>query len=123
MTKLKILIVEDEELVALALALAAEDLGVSVVGPVARVADALTLIENGWIDGAIIDAQLVDRDITPVALRLAEQIVPFVVYTGTGLPEELAATHPDTPVMMKPTRVDCVLRSLITRIDTSIKGE
>jgi DNA-binding response OmpR family regulator len=115
--------VEDEELVALALALAAEDLGVSVVGPVARVADALTLIENGRVDGAIIDAHLVDRDITPVALKLAEQVVPFVVYTGTGLPEELAATHPDTPVVMKPTRVDRVLRSLIRRIDTSIKGK
>lgn len=116
MTKLKILIVEDEPMVALALTLAAEDLGLSVVGPIARVLEALELLGEAAIDGAVIDAQLLDRDITPVALKLAALTVPFVVYTGTGLPAELAETYPDAPVVMKPTPVEEVLRDLIVRI-------
>jgi CheY-like chemotaxis protein len=116
MTKPRILIVEDEGLIALTLALAAEEMGAVVIGPVASVSDALGLLSDVEIDGAVIDAQLIDRDITPVALQLVERVVPFVVYTGTGLPPELAAIHPDLPVFMKPTRVDCVVEAVLGRI-------
>jgi DNA-binding response OmpR family regulator len=111
-----ILIVEDETYVGLGLALAIEDAEGRVVGPVGTVAEALTLLEAHQISAAVLDANLADRDVTPVAVTLAGHRVPFVVYTGTGLPSELAAVLPDIPVIMKPASPSHVLERLLERI-------
>ena len=111
-----ILIVEDEIYVALCLALAIEDAEGRVIGPAGTVAEAMALLEANEISAAVLDANLADRDVTPVAVLLARQKVPFVVYTGTGLPSELAAVLPDTPVIMKPTTPSVVLDRLLERI-------
>src|SRR6202008_4768908 len=84
-----ILIVEDEALIALDLAAAAQDAGAVVVGPVASIVEALALLDAAKIDAAILDANLADRDITPVALELIGRAVPFVIQTGSGVPEAL----------------------------------
>ena len=111
-----ILIVEDECFLALDLADAVQAWEGTVVGPVATVAEALTLIENRPVSGAVLDAKLADRDVTPLALRLAEKGVPFVIHTGTGLPVELAAELPHLPVVMKPVQPTRVLARLLTEM-------
>lgn len=111
--KLSILIVEDDPIIALGLEMAVEDRGGIVVGPADTVAHALELIALGGIHAAVIDANLIDRDVAPVALLLLEQALPFVVHTGTGLPVVLAEQHPDLPVMMKPTDPGQVIARLL----------
>jgi DNA-binding NtrC family response regulator len=111
---LTILIAEDQVVLALDLAAALEDEGVLVVGPVETVADGLVLAEQGDIAAAILDANLFDRDITPLALRLIDRGIPFVIYTGTGLPADLASVYPDLPVVMKPALPKTVLDALET---------
>ncbi|WP_241659500.1 response regulator [Sphingomonas glacialis] len=113
MPKISILIVEDESLIALGLAMAVEDLGSDVVGPVATVADALALLAVGGIDAAVIDANLLDGLVTPVAMLLTEQGVPFVVHSATGLPGELASALAQAPLVMKPARPEHVVGKLI----------
>jgi len=113
---LTILIVEDEALVALALAEAVEDLEGRAVGPVATVTEALALLEHEQVAAAILDANLRDRDVTPLAMQLIEASVPFVVHAGTGLPTDLAARHPDVPVVMKPARSTAVLAALLQQV-------
>lgn len=108
-----ILIVEDEPLIAMDLAGAVEDLEGVVIGPFSSVAAALELLETLSIAAAILDANLLDRDITPVALRLACAGVPLVVYTGTGLPPELAEQHPSLPVLLKPATAQRVVERLV----------
>ncbi len=110
---LRILIVEDEPLVAMDLAAAVETLDGYSVGPVPTVAEALTLLQTETIAAAILDANLLDRDITPVATILAETAVPFVVHTGTGLPNDLAQRYPDLPVIRKPAGSTAVLAALV----------
>jgi DNA-binding response OmpR family regulator len=112
LTDLTILIVEDEVLLALDLALALEDRGALVMGPAATVAEGLAMAEQGGISAAILDANLLDRDITPLALHLIDRGIPFVIHTGTGLPADLARTHPDLTVVMKPALPETVLRAL-----------
>lgn len=107
-----ILIVEDEAMIALCLSLAVEDLNGQVVGPVATVREALELLETATIAAAVLDANLADRDVTPVALHLVERKVPFVIHTGTWVPPDLAALHPDLPVLMKPLSPTVVLARL-----------
>lgn len=111
-----ILIVEDEPIVALSLAFAVEAAGAVVLGPAASTVEALELLAEAEVDAAIVDVILEDRDITPVALVLIDRRVPFVVHTGTGLPAELAARHPDLPVMMKPINAGEVMARLMLQI-------
>jgi hypothetical protein len=84
-----------------------------VVGPVSTVAAALELLDKLSVAAAILDANLLDRDITPVALRLACAGIPLVVYTGTGLPPEVAAQRPDLPVLRKPAAAQVVVQRLV----------
>ncbi len=113
---LPILIVEDEHLVALDLAIAIEALDGLPVGPVPTVAQALALLESEIIAAAILDAQLLDRDITPVAMALVRKSVPFIIHSGSGIPVELAEQHPDLPVVPKPARSTAVLAALLQQV-------
>lgn len=107
-----ILIVEDEPLIAMELALAVRDLDGEVLGPLPTVREALHLLDTRGVAAAILDANLLDRDVAPVALRLVAAGIPFVVHTGTGLPEAIAARFPDLPVVMKPAAPASVARQL-----------
>lgn len=113
----QILIVEDEPLIAMDLADAVTEMEGQVIGPLATVREALAMLDRGHIAAAILDAKLLDRDITPVAMRLAQAGIPFVIYSGTGLPVELAATWPDLPTLMKPAPVESVVLRLQVEMD------
>ena len=114
---LTILIVEDEPVIGLNLAFTVEDLGGRVAGPVPTVAEALKLLPDIQASGAVLDARLADRDVTPLAVDLAARGIPFVVHSGTGLPDALVQTLPDLPVIMKPASSVTVLRELAERIE------
>jgi len=118
---LPILIVEDQPLIALELCEIVENFDGRVVGPIASVAEALVRVDREHVAGAILDANLLDRDVTPLALRLIEYGTPFVIYSGTGLPAELARAHPELPMILKPARVITVLAALVDRIRTANK--
>ena len=115
---LPILIVEDQPLVALDLSEIVESLGGRVVGPIASVAEAIARVRQEHVAAAILDANLLDRDVTPLAIELIERGTPFVVYTGTGLPDELARAYPALPIVLKPARAAAVVTMLIDRINS-----
>ena len=97
---LTVLVVEDEIFIALELERILDTAGCHVLGPVASVADALELLENGKPGAALLDVQLLNGMITPVAERLLALEIPFVLvsaYTGPEL---------DKPVLAKAPRVD-----------------
>ena len=90
----RILIVEDESLVAMLLETILEDMGCVTVGPISNIEDALTLLsgdEAGALDGALLDVNVAGREVFPVADVLKARGVPFVFSTGYGqggLPDE-----------------------------------
>jgi DNA-binding response OmpR family regulator len=112
-----ILIVEDEPLVAFDLAEMVEGQGGVVCGPVPTVQEGLSLADSDSPAAAILDANLEDCDITQLALALIEKGTPFVIYTGTGLPEALARIHPDLPVIMKPAQTRVVVEAIDRRLE------
>jgi CheY-like chemotaxis protein len=88
----KILIVEDEAVIAMHLSMIIEDCGGQVIGPAISVAEALALIAAGAeIEGAVLDGNLGDGDVTPVALELVARAIPVVIYSGVGIPPDLAS--------------------------------
>jgi two-component SAPR family response regulator len=81
----RILVVEDEYLIALDMGRALEEQGAEVVGPVASVSGALELIESsGRLDIAVLDINLHGEPAYPVAKSLQSKGVPFVFTTGYG---------------------------------------
>lgn len=108
----RILVVEDETFIAFDIALAIEEAHGVVIGPVSKVAEALELLASNEVNGAILDVNLADRDVTPVALLLIKCRIPIVFHTGVGLPAELAEQYPDLVVCIKPTSPDRLIGHL-----------
>lgn len=78
----RILLVEDEPMIAFALEDMVLDLGYEVIGPAYRLSDALRLAGEGAIDGAILDVNLNEESSFPVADLLRDRGVPFLFATG-----------------------------------------
>ena len=80
----RLLVVEDEYLLAADLTASLESLGAEVIGPAASVEEALSLLDNndGPLDGAVLDINLQNERVYPVADVLAARGIPFVFTTG-----------------------------------------
>jgi CheY-like chemotaxis protein len=88
----RVLVVEDESLVAMLLETILEDMGCTPVGPASNIDEGLALATDGDpLDAALLDVNVAGRQVFPVAEALKERGVPFVFSTGYGeggLPEE-----------------------------------
>lgn len=80
----RILVLEDDVLLALDAADALEAGGAIVLGPVHRVSAALALLEKEHPDAALLDVNIAGATSADVAKRLADAGVPFVLATGYG---------------------------------------
>lgn len=98
----RVLVAEDECLIAMDLADLFETAGASVVGPAATVEEALRLLASEPVDRASLDFNLADGEATPVLDVLASKGVPMIVYSGRGLSIDLSRRHPDVTVLLKP---------------------
>ncbi len=78
----RVLVAEDEALIALNVADDLEDIGCEIVGPAARVKDAVSLAEKAQIDVAVLDINLAGEPIWPVAEILQKRNIPFMFLTG-----------------------------------------
>src|SRR3954470_19208134 len=106
LSRCKVLIVEDQLIVALDIQMAGEEANGEVVGPAATVREALELLSRAKVDAAILDANLPDGDVTPVAEELIARGIPIIINTG---PFKLRG-HSDLPVFKKPTAPTCLIR-------------
>ncbi|SMF78822.1 response regulator [Allosphingosinicella indica] len=103
-----ILIVEDEPLIAMMLEDFLDSLGHRIVGTVDSVEEALDRVAQGGFDVAIVDVQLRGGEkVWPVADKLAETGVPFVLATG-GHVDPPPAEHAAVPVLAKPYTIDAI---------------
>jgi DNA-binding response OmpR family regulator len=78
----RVLIVEDEVLICCMLEDIIEDLGCTLVGPAARVDQALALVDAEMIDAVILDVSLNEELSYPVADALIARNIPFLFSTG-----------------------------------------
>lgn len=98
---MRILVVEDEMLVALMLEDILDSLGHQVVGPAMRLPQALELAATCEVDLAILDINLDGSKSFPVADVLSKRGVPFLFATGYGV-AGLEAPYKDRFVLSKP---------------------
>ena len=79
---LRILIVEDEAMIALLIQDVLEEIGSVIVGPASRIPAALDLIAAEAVDLAVLDLNLAGQPVYPVADALMARGIPFVFLTG-----------------------------------------
>jgi CheY-like chemotaxis protein len=111
MTGLKILVVEDEVLVALMIEDMLLDLECEVVGSARNVADALSLLDGRLIDGAVLDLNLGGETVYPVAEALAASGIPFVFLTGYGA-AGIDLSFSRVPAIAKPFHLPALEKAL-----------
>ena len=96
----KVLVVEDEFVVAIDYQVLLWRLGCEVLGPAASVAEALVLLRHERPDAALVDVRLADGRATPVVEALRAAGVPFVLVSACGpaeLPEPALSGAPRLP--------------------------
>jgi CheY-like chemotaxis protein len=101
----RILIVEDEMVIAMLLEDMLEDIGCRVVATAAREAEALAALDAVEIDAAILDLNLNGARSYGIADALAARNIPFIFSTGYGA-KVLEADYRQHPVLAKPFRVE-----------------
>ncbi|MBB3948768.1 response regulator [Aureimonas jatrophae] len=97
----RVLVVEDEFLVALDIEAELEDCGASVVCA-STLAQARAKAEGGAFDAVVLDLNLHGEASYPVADLLHERQVPFVFHTGQGEKAVLTRRYPGVTVCSKP---------------------
>ncbi|WP_442678034.1 response regulator [Sphingomonas sp. ASY06-1R] len=102
---LSVLVIEDEPLIAMMIEDFIEMLGHRLAGSCDSVAEALTKVEEGGFDVAILDVNLRDGACWPVADALRQRDVPFVLASG-GHVEPPPAAHADALQLAKPFTLD-----------------
>jgi PAS domain S-box-containing protein len=110
----RILLVEDESLIAMAMGQSLRELGFEVVGPFGTVGEALAAVESEPIDGAILDVNLAGEMAYPIAHMLQSRKVPFVFMTGYGS-ETVAVPFPDVRIFQKPIDRDALQQLFVVR--------
>lgn len=108
----RILVAEDEFFLAMDLEDMLRDAGAVVVGPVATVAQALLVLDEGHhIDLALLDVNLGGEMVFPVADRLRAADIPLIFATGYGQ-GDLPARFTEVPRCEKPVELSRIAQAL-----------
>jgi DNA-binding response OmpR family regulator len=102
---LRILVVEDNFLVAETIAAALHESGYEVVGPAPSLARGMQLAHDAEIDGALLDINLSGRFCFPIASILIGREVPFLFLTGYDDPGMIPAELRSIVRLAKPLRL------------------
>ena len=115
----RVLVVEDELLIAHDIREGLADAGAVVIGPATSVDKALSLAEANDLSAAILDVRLDGETVFPVAAALSARSIPFVFHTGDAGGQDLCAVDwPGNEVLLKPAG-----RAMIVAAVAKLLGE
>jgi DNA-binding response OmpR family regulator len=107
----RILLLEDDGMIALHIETTLVDAGVGEVVYLARIEDALRAIEASSFNAAILDLRIGARGWAyDVAGRLRQKGIPFIFSSGAG---EVMENYRDVPLVMKPFSSDQLIAALV----------
>jgi DNA-binding NtrC family response regulator len=116
----RVLVVEDEALIALSISEMLNDAEGVPVGPAASIREARQLIRNvAVLDAAVLDVNLADGSVTPILEALSARGIPTVIYTGGVVPEDVRQRHPNLIALSKPVLPARLIGELRKAIGTS----
>jgi CheY-like chemotaxis protein len=110
-TRCRILVVEDEAMIAMLVEDMVLDFGSEVVGPAAKMKEALRLASDATLDAAILDVNVGGAVVYPVADLLRGRGVPIIFATGYGA-GELPSCFRNDPALSKPFSYEALAEAL-----------
>lgn len=114
---LRVLVVEDETLVAMLIEEYLAELGCAVAASVRRVDRALEHVSPDAVDVAVLDVNVAGEDVGPVVEALAQHRIPFIFasgYGGTGIKSEWSGY----PVVQKPFTTAELKKALVSALNS-----
>jgi DNA-binding response OmpR family regulator len=111
LSQLRILVVEDEPVIAIDLVDILERNGAVVLGPASNVAAARQLVADSTIDCAVLDVNLGRESVAPLVRELSDLKIPFVFMTGYD-ERDMSPAWRDHPMLHKPTDPDELIDAL-----------
>jgi PAS domain S-box-containing protein len=112
LTGKRVLVVEDEPLVAFDAVATIEHAGGVVVGPAGTLEEALRLIEMEFLDGALVDGNLRGRPVDEIAAALTRRNVPFAFMTGYDR-RSLPHGFNNAAMLMKPYSHERLIETIV----------
>ncbi len=109
----RILVVEDQVLIAMLVEETLQDLGCELVGPVATLEDALAAVRQYQLDGALLDANLRGENTSRAAEALAGNAVPFILVTGYARRDADPPAFKAAPRVQKPFEPDDLANRMV----------
>lgn len=111
---IRILVAEDEPLVAFDVLSLLLKAGAEVLGPALSVERSLELVSRvEWLSCGVLDVMLRDGPVFPVAHLLKQKGAGIVFYTGQRDPESLKREWPDAAVLIKPALPNFLTHAVI----------
>jgi CheY-like chemotaxis protein len=114
----RVLVVEDEMMLAMLVEEMLADLGCTVVGPAHALASGLDLAGGGQIDVALLDVNLGGQPVFPIADALRAKGVPVIFCTGYGKTGLRDVDH-GAQVLQKPFRAADLANALSQALGAS----
>ena len=108
----RILVAEDEMVIAFDLCDTVEEAGFEVEGPHAGISSAMLAFQQAKPDLAILDISLHDGNVFPLARKLADEDVPIIFHSGRHSREEVEAQFPNALTLLKPCPPADMLRAV-----------
>ncbi|MFG1373817.1 response regulator [Xanthobacter oligotrophicus] len=119
----RVLVVEDEFLVALGLEDNLRSLGCTVVGPVSSLSGAMAAAAHEKVDAAILDVNLAGEAVYPAASILADRGIPFIFCSGYTGSVRMPAEFADAPRVAKPYTSRVIAEALSDLLSGGPSGE
>jgi DNA-binding response OmpR family regulator len=108
----RVLVVEDDAIVLMELEAILQDAGAETVACCRNVKDGLTAVDENPPAAAILDVNIGQRTIAPVAHRLMRHGTPFLFYTGEVQNESTLSEWPGHVVLIKPERPAAIIAAV-----------
>ncbi|MFG1348151.1 response regulator [Xanthobacter autotrophicus] len=119
----RVLVVEDEFLVALGLEDNLRSLGCTVVGPISSLSGAKAAAAHEKVDAAILDVNLAGEAVYPAASILADRGIPFIFCSGYTGSVRMPAEFADAPRVAKPYTSRAIAEALSDLLSGGPSGE
>lgn len=112
----RILVVEDEPVLAVDLEDMLHDLGAVVIGPVASLQRAIQIVEEEPMNGAVLDINIGGDLVFPLADRLTRKRIPFIFCTSYAEIAGALDEYEHVPRIGKPYREENLRKLVITHL-------
>ncbi|WGF89258.1 response regulator [Marinivivus vitaminiproducens] len=109
---MRILVVEDDPILAIDMEATLVRAGAEVIGPVSHLPKAFEFATHQTLSVALLDVRLGDQSVEPAAQLLAARGIPIVFYTGQPLPFPLQKDWPRSTTLYKPATTEAIIDAL-----------